>query len=318
GYSNLKIAYGPSISGKPKGLVIKPSGAGPASSMPTSLRHEDTSDEVRVLLDGDDWVAGVEHGRLQAFDRELHREYASSRQYKALFHASLLFAESDRIDHLVTGLPVVHFQDAGMRERLEKSLTGIHEPAKGKKVRVENVRVLPQPAGAYMDLVSTSEDLDLLEEGRIVIIDPGFFSVDWVTIEGGEIRSASSGSSLKAMSVLLEAVDERIEKELGDRVGVQRLERAMRNRETSVLHFGSRLDISPFINAAVREVAPSALTAMRQAMRAEERNVDAVLLSGGGAKAYEAAAADIFEKSRILVPRDPVLANARGFWNYGA
>lgn len=39
-----------------------------------------------------------------------------------------------------------------------------------------------------MDIVSSTKDeglLEVLREGKTVVIDPGFFSVDWVALEEG-------------------------------------------------------------------------------------------------------------------------------------
>ncbi len=184
-------------------------------------------------------------------------------------------------------------------------------------IQVESVKVLPQPAGAYMDRVRSGVDLSVIEEGRVVVIDPGFFSVDWVALDAGEIRYNSSGTSLQAMSVLLETIDKLISFDHGAKVGVDRLEKAMRKGDLTVLLFGNKVDISPYVASAVDKVAPIALTAMRQSMRDESVNADLVLIAGGGAEAYKNAATDIFSRSKIVVPEQPVLANVRGFWFYG-
>jgi plasmid segregation protein ParM len=52
-------------------------------------------------------------------------------------------------------------------------------------------------------------------------------------------------------------------------------------------------------------------------MRDDSRNPDIVLLAGGGGEVYAEAAREIFPRSRVEVPRDPTLANARGYWFYG-
>ena len=153
---------------------------------------------------------------------------------------------------------------------------------------------------------------------RVVVIDPGFFSVDWVALEAGEIRYSSSGTSLQAMSVLLETIDKLISEDHGAKVGMDRLEKAMRTGDLQVLLFGEKVDISPYLNAAMKKVAPVALTAMRQSMRDESINADLVLIAGGGALAYKEAAKEIFSRSKIIVPEQSVLANVRGFWFYGA
>ena len=271
-----------------------------------------------VSVDNERWAAGVPAGRLQSWERELHPEYPTTKTYKALFHAALLMAETESIDLVVTGLPVSQFHEPQRKSDLVQRLKGVHQVTPKRSITVRDVKVLPQPAGAYMDLVQTGGDLGLIEEGRVVVIDPGFFSVDWVALEAGEIRYSSSGTSLQAMSVLLETIDKLISEDHGDKVGMDRLEKAMRTGDLQVLLFGEKVDISPYLNAAMKKVAPVALTAMRQSMRDESINADLVLIAGGGAMAYKEAAKEIFSRSKIIVPEQSVLANVRGFWFYGA
>ena len=319
GYSNLKLVMGDAYADSPTRSVVMPAGAGPISYMPQRLGGDErTKDFVRVLVGGKEWVAGVEPGRLQAVDRELHKDYFRTNAYEALFHAGLLQSDRAVIDHLVTGLPVYQYQDNDAKLRVQKCMTGTHNPIGDKMVKVNKVSVLPQPAGAYLDLVRTFDDIALLDEGRVLIIDPGFFSVDWVTLEGGEIRSSSSGTSLKAVSVLLEKVNQLIAEEHDGRVGIDQLEKALRRGTSKVLLFGNRVDVKPYLDKAVESVAAEALTSLRQAMRTDDKNIDVVMIAGGGAEAYRHAVSEIFPKSRIFVPTDPVLSNARGFWSFGA
>lgn len=318
GYSNLKLVMGDAYADRPNRSIVMPSGAGPISYMPQRLGGDDRpKDFIRVIVSGEEWVAGVEPGRLQAVDRELHKDYFRTDAYTALFHAALIQADRAVIDHLVTGLPVYQYQDNDARERLQKFMTGTHNPAGERMVKVTKVSVLPQPAGAYMDLLRGFEDIELLDEGRVLIIDPGFFSVDWVTLEGGEIRGASSGTSLKAVSVLLEKVNDLIAEDHRGRVGVDQLERALRRGGSKVLLYGNRIELEPYLNKAVEQVAAEALTSLRQTMRTDDRNIDVVMIAGGGAEAYREAVVEIFPKSRVFVPDEPVLSNARGFWLFG-
>lgn len=100
------------------------------------------------------------------------------------------------------------------------------------------------------------------------------------------------------MSVLLETIDKLISEDHGAKVGMDRLEKAMRTGDLQVLLFGEKVDISPYLNAAMKKVAPVALTAMRQSMRDESINADLVLIAGGGAMAYKEAAKEIFHEAR--------------------
>ncbi len=313
GYSNLKVLSGPL--GSPPATVILPAGAGPAAAMPVQFGRARDDGHLAVTVDGDAWAAGVEPSRLQNWERELHPDYPSTPAYRALVHASLVAAGSKRVDRLVTGLPVNHYQDPVRREQLSALLTGTHQVTQGREVTVKAVDILPQPFGAYLDLIQGAPD-EGFDQARVVVVDPGFFSVDWVLIDGGELRFANSGSSANAMSLLLEAADELIRRDHGGGLGRDEFEKLVRAGVGRVPLFGSPVELAPYIAAAAKRTAAVAITALKQSMRSERRPIDAVLLAGGGAAVYAEAVQDAFPKARVIVPEDPVLANVRGFWAY--
>jgi plasmid segregation protein ParM len=228
----------------------------------------------------------------------------------------MLVAGSATIDRLVTGLPVSQYQDLTRREQLRVLLTGTHQVTSKRQVTVKAVDILPQPAGAYLDMIESTDIAEELEQARTLVIDPGFFSVDWVLIDGGELRSANSGSSASAMSLLLEAADDLIQQDHGGRLGRDQLEKLVRAGAERVQLFGSPIELAGYIAAAAKRTAAVAITALKQSMRSERRQVDVVLLAGGGASVYAEVVRDAFPKARIVVPEAPVLANVRGFWAY--
>ena len=81
--------------------------------------------------------------------------------------------------------------------------------------------------------------------------------------------------------------------------------------------FGKRVAIAPYLERVGEKTAREALVAMRASMREDGMGVDNVILTGGGAKTFENAARELFLKSRVIVPQDPVGANAHGFWLCG-
>ncbi|HIF9208507.1 TPA: ParM/StbA family protein [Photobacterium damselae] len=317
GYSNLKLAYGEK--GEEPKVEVLPVGAGPAELMPQQLMGG-ASNCILVDIDGEKWVAGVEPDRLQGWERELHGDYPSTKSYKALFLAGLLLSGRSEIDVLVTGLPVDQFMDKSKRDALVERLTGEHQISTKRKVLVKSVVVVPQPAGAYMDVVSSCDDEELLEiinEGRTVVIDPGFFSVDWVALEEGEVRYQSSGTSLKAMSMLLQELNRLIQEDYGTGPGLEKIEKAIRSNKKELLLHGSKVPLGEYFDKAASKVAPNALTPMKKSMREEGMAADAVLLAGGGASAYKEAAKELFPHSKVVVPSNAVASNARGFWFCG-
>lgn len=318
GYSNLKLAFGEE--GTKMKTKILPAGAGPIEMMPQQLTGG-AAQSIHVLVDGQPWVAGEEPNRLQGWERELHADYPSTKTYRALFLAALLTSERSEIDVLVTGLPVSQHTDQALKDNLIKQLQGQHQITPKRQITVKDVLVVPQPAGAYMDIIHSEEvsdeDLEVIKEGRTVVIDPGFFSVDWVTLVRGEIRYQSSGTSLKAMSMLLQDVDAQLKVDHGGSPGIETIEWAVRSNDASVLLFGEKVQLSSYVSKAAEKVAANALVPMKKSMREEGMHADIVLLAGGGAEIYSTAAKDLFPKSRIIKSKEPVMANARGFWLCG-
>lgn len=319
GYSNLKIAYGNSEKGEMTTKLL-PAGAGHINLMPRTLHSGVDDDVITVLIDDETWVAGVEPSRLQGWERELHDNYTTTNVYKALFHAALLISGETVIDRLVTGLPVSQALDETTRKSLIERLIGNHQVTPKRTVEVKEVVVVPQPVGAYMDIVSNTTDqetLDAVTEGKTVVIDPGFFSVDWVALDEGEVHYHSSDTSLKAMSRLLEAANNLIRDDHGGAPGVSTLEKQIRAGKDHTMVFGRKVALPEYIEKASELVSQDALTAMRSTMRDEGMNADVVLMAGGGAQAYEAAAQALFPNSNIVTPKEAVLSNARGFWHCG-
>ena len=316
GYSNLKALFGQV--GSPPAALALPAGAGPATVMPQRLGRASGERHLLVECDGEPWVAGVEHGRLQNWARELHTDYVTTSAYRALLRAALLGSGHDTVDCLVTGLPVNQFQNPDRRENLRAALLGRHQVTAHRQVMVREVEIVAQPTGAYLDMMQDPAMVAEFETARTLVIDTGFFSVDWVLIDGGELRSASSGSSTNGMSVLFELVDELIYRDHGARLGLDQIEAALRQGVPSLRLHGALLELAPYVAVAARRTAREVLTSLKQAMRVERREVDVVLLTGGGAGSYEEAAREAYPRARIVMPLEPVLANVRGFWVHGS
>lgn len=313
GYSNVKLAMGESAATPI--VSLSPAGAAPVDRLPESLGKSD--DVLRVMVGDALWAACVNPGKFSLWNRALHQDYSRSDSYRALFHAALLLSERDVVDLVVTGLPVAQWLDRAHRDEISQRLTGCHRITKTREVRVAQVRVIPQPIGGYLDVLWSGTNGAILEEGRVLVIDPGFFSVDWVVVEEGDLRKTSSGTSLEAMSVLLEHASRLIAEEHGGKVPVDRLEEALRSGRVQVLLYGQAIEIGPYLRQAAGRVAPVALEALRESIRKESGSVDAILLTGGGADFYEPVVKVLFPSNSIIIPERPELANARGFYYFG-
>lgn len=317
GYSNLKIAIG--AAGESPRLIVRPAGAAPLDRLGERIGNGRRQDAIVLDIDGQPWAAAIEPMRLEGWQRSLHEDYAATPAYRALVTAALVLANRPVVDRLVTGLPVAQAQDPRRREALRRALLGRHATERGA-VEVNEVRIVPQPVGAFVDLLWADLGADTLariEEGTVLVLDAGFYSFDWAVIVAGELRRGASGTSLEAMSVLLERAAGRIAEQHGGRAQPLALEAALRRGREHLLVLGKRVALPPVLEGAAEEIAGVALEALRQALRREATNVDLVLMAGGGGALYGRAVAALFPGAQLRLARDPVGANARGFFLYG-
>ncbi|MCU0970382.1 MAG: ParM/StbA family protein [Gammaproteobacteria bacterium] len=318
GYSNLKLAVG-EIGGPPR-LIVRPAGAAPVDRVGERVGSGAGGPEaIRVEVGGRGWAAAIEPVRFEGWQRSLHEDYSATPAYHALVQAALVLAERPVVDRLVTGLPVAHARDPRRRDALRRLLLGHHRTARGA-VDVREVRILPQPVGAYVDLLwgdLGSEDLERIEAGTVLVLDVGYFSVDWGVIVHGELRRDASGTSLEAMSVVLEKTAERIARVHGGRPQPLAVEAALREGREHLRVLGARVPLAPVLAGVAEEIAGVSLEALRQALRREATNVDLVLLTGGGGALYGPQVAELFPGAEVRLAPEPVAANARGFFHYG-
>ena len=316
GYSNLKLAFGKRGS-EPK-VLLRPAGAAPADRLGEKITGKKDEDFLRVVVNGTPFVAGLSPDRAELWSRELHEDYPSTESYRALFHAGLLLSELEHFDILVTGLPVSQYLNQDLRNRLQSLMAGEHQVTPRRRITVENVKVVPQPVGGFVDHVWNLKDASEFEDSRVLVVDPGFFSVDWVLISNGELRRQSCGTSLEASSVILDEAAKLLANDFGGNVGRERLENAIRQNQTEVRLFGEKIDITPYLKTAADKVGPIVTTRLRESLRKENAGADIVLLVGGGARFFESSVKEAFPQLKVSTPDSPVFANARGFWRMGA
>ena len=213
-------------------------------------------DAVVVDVDGQPWAAAIEPARLEGWQRSLHADYAATPAYRALVKAALVLAGRPVLERLVTGLPVEQARDPPRREALRDALLGHHVTERGA-VEVGEVRVVPQPVGAFVDLLWSDldgETLARIEEGTVLVLDAGYYSFDWALVVAGELRRGASGTSLEAMSVLLERAAGLLAEQHGGRPQPLALEAALRQGREYLLVLGQRVPLKPVLESTITRV----------------------------------------------------------------
>lgn len=326
GYGNLKV-----MAAQQGGDVdtadafLLPIGAAPIEHAPrlaNGLPQLHGGEEV-LLPDGRRWVGGIDPTYLSGFARQTHEEYPSTDEYLALYLAGLAKLEAlghRTIDVLVTGVPCSQF--VGPRRQQVKDVIisrfkGVHVLGGNRTVEVRNAFVVAQPMGSYTGFLS--EHPVPVKAGErdtrtVLVIDVGFYSVDWVLMQSGGMRDGSAGSSRTATSTILDAAAQAISAAHGGvPLSVEKLDGAFKSGE-EILRLGAiQVPFRAFIDAAAGEKARIAMSKIASAMRLTEDVVDHVLLAGGAAMLFHAAAKRAFPASVVTITANPVMANARGY-----
>jgi plasmid segregation protein ParM len=310
GYSNLKVA---GINDGESYCDVLPAGAGPSSERAAAFNEENTP-SIRVTIGGRPWDVGVPQSEFPTISRQLSDDYSRTEQYLALFYAALKRNGAPHIDCLVTGLPYDIHKEGVESRRLVELMQGEHEINPGEKVVVKDVRVIPQPLGSFLSAIDEFPDYqEQIQEDNILVIDPGFFSCDFVLIQEGRIIQNVSGHNCHAMSRLLETMSSDLRAAGAGKIAIGQLEQRIRADNSSVFIGGKKQGLSEYTARARDAIAGQAIKEIRNAMRALGSSVNLVIITGGGAKLWEPAVKTNFPEAGVLVFGEPVGANARGF-----
>lgn len=81
---------------------------------------------------------------------------------------------------------------------------------------------------------------------------------------------------------------------------------------------GERVELEPYIDKASKLLASVTADSIQKSLRVESVSPDIVVLPGGGAKFFRKIIEETFPRIKVVVPKESVYSNARGFWLMGA
>jgi plasmid segregation protein ParM len=295
---------------------------GAASSMGVGLNHHNV---VHVPIGDTIYLAGkdVQTTMDSRTARVLDQQYSTSDHYLALARAALFYMGVPRINTLVVGLP--NSTLAKHRDALIQRLTGEHKvirPGTGKvqeqyaKIVVDKVVCLAQPVGGYIDFAGSVGNLAKLDHRYTLLIDPGYFTLDWVVCRGMRAVESRCGSAEGGMSSCFGAMMEVVERELGESIGRahhQLIDDAMRaNIDPSF--YGREFSMSTLLpkgrqraDELLREVVTSV---------GDPADLDKIILVGGGANFFLDIVKAKFPRHQVSAIPNPEFSNVRGFQRF--
>jgi plasmid segregation protein ParM len=129
--------------------------------------------------------------------RQLHDGYIETAEYRALMAGALNYMKLDHVDLLVLGLPVSQY--LAKKAVLEKSMRGVFDVGKRRKVNVGRVLVVPQPQGALFEF-AMRETVPARTEGRCLVVDVGAHTYDWLVTQNFKVLGRMSHSVTRGVS----------------------------------------------------------------------------------------------------------------------
>lgn len=320
GYGNAKAVWMPSDADGHYRNVVMPVGAAHAHQGLKLLGSSgvSVSGGELVTVDGEEWVAGVDPLELQRFARPTHENYTLTNEYLALFYAVLAKIGARRIHRLVTGLPVSqiygHQANPPLAERLAKRLRGAHSISPDFVVTVDEVVVVPQPAGAFRAQLDIDRKFASDPLALTMVVDVGYFSSDWAILRGVKIDDGQSGSSTEATSRVLERARALIHQDYPDvELGDARIESAFRKGQETIRAGRHEVVIQSYVTRAAHKVCLDVVNAIQRKRRGSDESIDTILVTGGGGSLIAPFLKTSFPSADVVLSDQSVLANATGF-----
>jgi len=311
----VDIGYGyTKVAAADKAQVVIPSIVGSNERPSYRTNIGDRIKIVPLSLNGHSYLVGEAAKR---FSRHQYRlfdsSFSESPYYLLLFVFALSQVENVEGEPIavVTGLPVNHYSPERAKQ-IQKLLSQSHNvsmPSGQSILKVEKVKVIPQPFGSLFDLL-LSDDGKLKDpqdiHGSVGIIDIGFQTTD-LALSCPQFVEASSGS----LEVGVRSVADELARDLNRKYSVtldtSEAEDALRLKAVKI--FGEKIDLSYTIKERTREVAERILS-YAHTLWGGGQKLNRLILTGGGAHLFQPYFA---EYPNLYVPEQPTLSNVRGY-----
>jgi plasmid segregation protein ParM len=319
GYGNTKYTINDGTHGGDIECRMFPSLApqAPTSTMDSFLEKKNTvvveAGEGNLYEVGPDSLLGMD----SYSSRILDLDFARTDTYLALARGALTFMDVECVDFLVVGLPVSSMD--AMAGLVKTRLQGVH-PIRHNSVLVKEVLVVPQPVGGMYDFGVRNRLMREIESGTSLLIDPGYFTLDWVVTKGTKMVGARSGAANNAgMAAILRSVLDQLAVKVKNRDSrvievsesvLDRLDDAIRTGEEFRI-FGRVENLDEYLSSP-SPVVVSALNRMRTRVGSLD-DIDRVIIVGGGAHMYEQAVLKLLPGFDIRISKNQVYSNVRGF-----
>ena len=328
GYGNVKLTLSHTDAFGPIVCDIFPSRSPVASDKGLAAGLLLGRDTAIININGTDYEVGKGVAKAQGTNNVsevLDKDFCLSDAYMARLRGAFHYMlgkdkhgtphlAKNNIGMLVVGLPVSTFRSISIRAKLREKLLGEHLIDEGRSVVIEHVVVMPQPMGAFFEYAFENSMFDKMKDQTNLVIDPGYFTFDWLLSSGITPIDGRSDSVNRGMSAVMRAIVEVMKKkeewEAQTDMLIRMLDDHFREGKPFIV-YGEEVDVSQYIHAG-RGIINEAVAALANNV-GDGADVQNIILTGGGAKLYLDAVQEKFPRHKILVMESPVYSNVRGF-----
>lgn len=244
----------------------------------------------------------------------------------AVLSALGILADEDEKSIFIIGTGVPVATSSTEMKELSKAIVGKHKftiknDATGEekkiKINIAASPVLPEPYGCYYYVLKSK---GLRKAFDAIIIDIGYGTTDILSIHRGTIIRPASGSTTEAVDTLTEKLALFLEEKTGHIIKPESLATVL-EKGTKITIGGKTYDIKQQLASIARFVTESIIDTLDRLIRnlPPQASIKYYILTGGGTYILGKYLRNILVergyagKEQILIPDDPVMANAIGF-----
>ncbi|MBD3191395.1 MAG: hypothetical protein GF308_12165 [Candidatus Heimdallarchaeota archaeon] len=273
-------------------------------------------------------------GELARLQSEIKRPLAEAGKMKSLKDAMIAiqaalsnFVEEDYGSFVVaTGVPVASSQEemASLSSGLKGTMTiKVENDATGETkelhLKVDQCLVMPVCYGSYYEILRTSGENRAVDA---VVVDIGAGATNILTVYQGRLMRTASGSVQESITTLAGRIAGNLNEQTGKILRPFELIKAIEMGRDAVMIAGEQYDISEtkrYYIASISDIISDELSGLLNTLPPDAW-IEKVILTGGGAEVFGERMKQILTEHNIVhspeevvVPSDPVMANALGF-----
>lgn len=224
---------------------------------------------------------------------------------------------------LVTGLPISQFRRH--KKQLARTLKDTHhvtmirgEEREETVVKVQDVRVVPQPFGSVLDLmlndIGEVADTSFLRE-KVGIIDVGFRTTDYTIADKAHYAERGSRTTDFGISRAFRSIADHVQEVAGITPELYRLYDAVERGHIKVR--GREIGLEEVVRKAFTQLAKVVATEANR-LWTDDWDIDRVILTGGGGKVLAPyLSPQILGEVEAVDPgADARFNNVRGYYRY--